>query len=85
MEAIVTMTTPSIPCRLDQMKAGARCTVENIESDEIAMQRLMAMGLCVGRELEIIRHGNPLIVELLGARIGVSARVARHIIVGPTR
>jgi Fe2+ transport system protein FeoA len=67
------------------MKAGARCTVERIESDETAVQRLMAMGLCVGREIEIIRHGNPLIVELLGARIGVSARVARNIVVEPKR
>lgn len=84
MEATVAMTTPSTRSRLDQMKAGTRCTVESIESSEIAIQRLMAMGLCVGREIGIIRHGNPLIVELLGARIGISARVARHIMVGPT-
>lgn len=84
MEAAVAMTTQSTRCRLDQMKAGTRCIVESIESNEIAIQRLMAMGLCVGRQIEIIRHGNPLIVGLLGARIGISARVARHIIVGPT-
>jgi Fe2+ transport system protein FeoA len=81
MEATVAMTTHSTRCRLDQMRAGTRCTVESIESGDIAIQRLMAMGLCVGRQIEIIRHGNPLIVRLLGARIGVSARVARHIIV----
>jgi Fe2+ transport system protein FeoA len=84
MEATVAMnthSTHSTHCRLDQVAAGTRCTVESIESGEIAIQRLMAMGLCVGRQVEIVRHGNPLIVRLLGARIGVSARVARHIIV----
>ena len=81
MEATVAMTTHSTRCRLDQVTAGTFCTVESIESGEIAIQRLMAMGLCVGRQIEIIRHGNPLIVRLLGARIGVSARVAHHIIV----
>jgi Fe2+ transport system protein FeoA len=41
----------------------------------------MAMGLCSGRRIEVVRQGNPLILRLLGARIGVSARLARHIIV----
>lgn len=81
MEATVAMTTPSTHCRLDQVTAGTCCTVDSIESGEIAIQRLMAMGLCVGRQIEIIRHGNPLIVRLLGARIGVSARVAHQIVV----
>jgi Fe2+ transport system protein FeoA len=46
-----------------------------------AMQRLMAMGLCVGRAIEIVRQGNPLILRILGARIGVSNRLARHVVV----
>ena len=66
------------------MTAGTRCTVDSIDSGDIAIQQLMAMGLCVGRQIEIIRHGNPLIIRLLGARVGVSARVALHILVQPT-
>ena len=81
LKATLAMTTPSTRCRLDQMTAGTCCTVESIELGELAIQRLMAMGLCVGRQLEVIRHGNPLIVRLLGARIGVSARVADQIMV----
>lgn len=67
--------------RLDQLPSGARATVQHIESADDAIHQLMAMGLCVGRQIEVIRHGNPLIVRLLGARVGVSGRVARHIIV----
>jgi Fe2+ transport system protein FeoA len=67
--------------RLDELPAGTRAVVHHIESADDAVRRLMAMGLCVGRELEIVRHGNPLIVRLLGARVGVSGRVARHVVV----
>jgi Fe2+ transport system protein FeoA len=63
------------------MTAGTICIVHKIESDDVAIQQLKAMGLCFGRQLEVIRHGNPLIIRLLGSRVGVSARVAQHIIV----
>lgn len=69
----------SHPHRLDELPSGTRAVVQHIESADDAVRRLMAMGLCVGRELEIVRHGNPLIVRLLGARVGVSGRVARHV------
>lgn len=67
--------------RLDQLRAGTRAVVQQIESEDHAMQQLKAMGLCVGRHIEVIRHGNPLIVKLLGSRVGISGRVARHIVV----
>lgn len=67
--------------RLNELPSGARAIVHRIESADVGIQRLMAMGLCVGREIEIVRQGNPLILRMLGARIGVSGRVARHIIV----
>lgn len=80
LPAITTMTPqPAHTERLDQIPAGTRAIVEKIDGGDAAIQRLMAMGLCVGRQIEVIRHGNPLIVRLLGSRIGISGRVARHI------
>lgn len=67
--------------RLTELSAGARAVVHQIESEDTAMQQLKAMGLTVGRHIEVIRHGNPLIIRLLGARVGVSERLARHIVV----
>ena len=67
--------------RLDQLPTGARGVVRQIESSDAALHRLMAMGLHVGREIEVVRHGNPLIVRLLGARVGMAGRLARHIVV----
>ena len=67
--------------RLDQLPSGARGIVRHIERQDGAMHRLMAMGLCVGRAVEVLRQGNPLVVRLLGARIGVSGRLAQSIVV----
>lgn len=67
--------------KLNEIPSGTRAVVHRIDAADAALQRLMAMGLCVGRELEVVRQGNPLIVRMLGARIGVSGRVAKHILV----
>lgn len=68
--------------RLHELPAGCRAVVRHIEHADAALHRLMAMGLCVGREVHVVRRGNPLILHLLGARVGVSGRLARHIVVG---
>lgn len=70
--------------RLNELPSGKRGVVHHIETTEKALHRLMAMGLCVGREIEVVRQGNPLILGLLGARIGVSSRLARHVVVQPS-
>jgi Fe2+ transport system protein FeoA len=70
--------------RLDQLPSGTRGVVRRIDSADAALHRLMAMGLCLGRSVEIVRQGSPLILRLLGAHIGVSSRVARQIVIEPT-
>jgi len=74
----------SPPRRLSELPSGKRGVVHHIETAEKALHRLMAMGLCVGREITVVRHGNPLILGLLGARIGVSSRLARHVVIQPS-
>ena len=76
----VTMTRPTQQ-HLNDLPSGTRAVVERIDANDDAMQRLMAMGLCVGREIEVVRQGNPLVVRMLGARIGVSSRLARHVVI----
>ena len=67
--------------RLDELPSGAHGIVQQIERTGDAFHRLMAMGLCVGREVQIVRQGNPLIVRFLNARVGISGRIAKHILV----
>ena len=66
---------------LNEIPSGTHAVVERIEAADEAMHRLMAMGLCVGRRIEVIRQGNPLILRVMGARIGVSGRLARQVTV----
>jgi len=66
---------------LNEVPSGTHAIVHRIEAADDAMHKLMAMGLCVGREIEVVRQGNPLIVQMLGARIGVSGRLARRVVV----
>ena len=41
------------------------------------------MGVCVGRRLMLVRPGDPMIVKVLGSRIGISARLADQVMVLP--
>jgi Fe2+ transport system protein FeoA len=41
--------------------------------------RLKSMGICLGRTLEVVKAGDPLIVKVYGIRIGLSSRLAESI------
>ena len=43
----------------------------------------MALGICIGRNIEIIKAGEPIIVRVVGTRVGLSARLAAGVIVEP--
>jgi Fe2+ transport system protein FeoA len=68
---------------LDQLPSGTHGVVQHIDHADTALHRLMAMGLCVGRRVEVARQGNPLVLRLLGARVGVSSRLAQRIVIEP--
>lgn len=58
-------------------------TVERVEAQDSDLERLMAMGVCGGRTVELIQVGDPLILKVYGTRVGVSARLAARIRVVP--
>jgi Fe2+ transport system protein FeoA len=47
------------------------------------MERLEVMGLCAGRTIEVVKRGDPMIVRVLGTRIGLAAILARHAMIEP--
>ena len=57
----------------------ARVVSVSAEADDAV--RLMALGICVGRRVEIVQAGDPMIVRVVGARVGLSARLAAHVLV----
>jgi Fe2+ transport system protein FeoA len=64
--------------RLTDMAEGTTGRIAAIDvHDEADLQRLEVMGLCPGRTVEVIQRGDPMIVRVLGTRIGIAASLAR--------
>ena len=45
--------------------------------------RLKRMGVCEGRQIRLVQDGDPLILEVVGCRVGISRRLAAQIQVEP--
>ena len=71
------MSEPALQ-RLDQLARHECGLIERVDNPD-DLQRLMAMGVCAGRRVEVIQRGDPLIVRVFGSRIGLSARLAQHV------
>jgi Fe2+ transport system protein FeoA len=54
-----------------------------VEAEDDDMRRLMTLGVCAGRRLELIQRGDPMILRVLGSRLGVSRRLAARVWVTP--
>jgi ferrous iron transport protein A len=74
--------SPSVVTLVDlPTLAVARVLDVGAHPDDAA--RLKAMGICLGRRIQLIQAGDPLIVRVLGTRVGLSARLAGGVLVEP--
>jgi Fe2+ transport system protein FeoA len=71
----------SVP--VDQLGLGLCGTVRRVLAGVEEGDRLKALGICEGRKVMLVRSGDPLILRVLGAHIGLSARLAEHVEVEP--
>lgn len=69
--------------RLDQLGPHCFGIIEHIEASDDDSERLMSMGVCTGRTVELIKTGDPLILRVFATRIGLSARLATRVYVRP--
>jgi len=67
--------------RLSDIEPGQMAVVLDLDVAAEESDRLKAMGLCAGRRLQLIKRGDPLIVRVVGTRIGLSARLAACVMV----
>lgn len=63
--------------------AGGLFRVMHVDANCDDAARLKAMGVCIGRRLSLVQSGDPLIVCVVGSRIGISARLAEAVFVQP--
>jgi Fe2+ transport system protein FeoA len=68
---------------LDGLDPGHCGRVREVLAGAPEVERLKAMGICQGRKVMLVRRGDPLILRVLGSRIGLSARLATLVRVEP--
>jgi ferrous iron transport protein A len=71
--------TPVPETRLDALPPRQCAVVRRIETDGDDVERLKTLGICVGRRLEVVRTGDPLVVRVFGSRLGLSASLAARV------
>ncbi|HEV8069349.1 MAG TPA: ferrous iron transport protein A [Planctomycetaceae bacterium] len=67
---------------LDQLKAGTRAIIREIDGDDGVSVRLLEMGLTEGEEIEVVGFapfGDPIEFRVRGYRISLRANEARRL------
>jgi Fe2+ transport system protein FeoA len=75
----VTTIEQPVLVRLDELPARTCAVVREIATDDEDSHRLKTLGICVGRRVELVRAGDPLIVKVFGSRLGISAELAARV------
>lgn len=57
--------------------------VSGIDAESEDILHLQTMGVCLGRTIKLIKTGDPLILRVLGSRLGLSSRLADQVWVTP--
>lgn len=65
--------------RLGDLRAGCCGVVRAVAAEGEDGDRLKSMGICENRKVMLVQHGDPLILRVLGSRIGLSARLADQV------
>ena len=69
--------------RLDRIEPGHCGIVKEVEAGAAEVDQLKAMGVCIGRKVMLVQAGDPLILKVMGTRLGVSSRLAARVVVEP--
>jgi Fe2+ transport system protein FeoA len=76
---VTTIGQPAATVRLDELPPRVCAVVRSVETEDEDTNRLKTLGVCVGRRVELIRVGNPLILKIFGSRLGLSAELAARV------
>jgi Fe2+ transport system protein FeoA len=76
---VTTFEQPVATVRLDELPPRICAVVRSIATDDEDTQRLKTLGVCLGRRVELVRAGDPLILKIFGSRLGISAELAARV------
>ena len=68
---------------LVDLPKNAVCAVHAVDVSEEHTRRLAGLGLTAGREVRVVKRGEPTIVQVYGTRIGIAKSLAQEIRVVP--
>ena len=68
---------------LARLPRGASGRVVSVDVSAPDRERLEVMGLCQGRVVQVVQPGDPMIVRVLGTRIGLAGALAEGVRVQP--
>jgi Fe2+ transport system protein FeoA len=68
---------------LDKLERGKCGLVVKVAADSDDAKRLMAMGVCTGRIIKLEQLGDPMILQVVGSKLGVSRRLGETVSVTP--
>ena len=57
--------------------------IHTVDSTADLTARLESLGMCEGRTVRLVKHGEPCIVNVYGSRVGIARDIARQIHVTP--
>ena len=80
MKSTLPATTEII---LSDLQPNQRATVQSVSAHEQDARRLAGFAVCGGREVTMIKTGDPLILQVYGSRVALSERLARQVSVVP--
>lgn len=66
---------------LIDLPRGQCAVVHQVHLDENNDKRLRTLGICPGRRVWMVRRGDPMVVKVMGTRIGLAAELARGVTV----
>ena len=68
---------------LSDLPVGATARVHDAQLDADSRARLRGLGLTDNSLLRVCKQGEPCVVQVRATRIGMSGRIARHVVVVP--
>ncbi len=66
---------------LDLLRDGESGEVMDVLGDPEWVSRMNEVGICVGRQVRVLRQGSPCLLEVEGARLSVRGESVRQIFV----
>lgn len=76
-------TRPATAISLSGLQESGQARVVDVVAEDDDAVRLKSLGICVGRRVQAVKAGDPLIVRVMGARVGLSGRLASTVVVEP--